>query len=297
MTSLTRKAHIVKKVPALLGEGSIWHPSTGRLWWVDIEGCKLFITDPETGVGQEIDMGQRIGTVVPSVNGTAVVALQDGLYELDLDTRKMTQLAPHGPSVSDIRFNDGKCDPQGRLWVGSMHVDGLADQGALYRFDSRGLVKQLSDVSISNGICWSEDHKTMYYIDSPTHGVRAYDFDPLSGDIANGRTIIEVPHDTGTPDGMTIDSEGLLWVALWGGAAVGRWDPNNGQLVEKVEVPALNVTSCAFGGNDLSTLFITTASIDTPPEKAALYPEAGSLFAAEVGVRGVPASFFRPDAR
>ncbi len=281
----------------MLGEGSIWHSSTGRLWWVDIEGRKLFITDPETGEGQEIDVGQRIGTVVPSVNGTAVVALQDGLYELELDTRKMTQLAPHRASASDIRFNDGKCDPQGRLWVGSMHVDGLVRRGALYRFDSRGLVKQLSDVSISNGICWSEDQKTMYYIDSPTHAVRAYDFDPLSGDIANGRTIIEVPHDTGTPDGMTIDSEGLLWIALWGGAAVGRWDPNSGELVEKVEVPALNVTSCAFGGNDLSTLFITTASIDTLPEKATLYPEAGSLFAADVGVRGVPASLFRPAAR
>ena len=287
-----KKAELIRDLRAELGEGSLWHPKDNQLWLVDIEGHRFFIYDPTHDQLEEYDTKQRIGTVVPSITGSAVVALQDGIYELDLQSKQQKLLAPHEASVHEIRFNDGKCDPSGRLWVGSMHIEGLAHQGGLYRLDERGLTLMTSGITISNGICWSADKQSMYYIDSPRQQVSVYDFDAAAGEIANERVAFPVDRSLGTPDGMTIDAEGMLWVALWGGAAVGRWDPHTGELLEKVEVPALNVTSCAFGGEDLSTLYITTASVEMSEEQRSQYPLAGGLFAVNLEVRGVPAYLF-----
>ena len=174
-----------------------------------------------------------------------------------------------------------------------MHLQASAERGALYRLDHRGLSQMIPGVTISNGICWTADAQTMYYIDSPLQQVRAYDFHDASGEITNERVVITVDPGIGTPDGMTIDEEGNLWVALWGGAAVGKWNPVTGALIDKIEVPALNVTSCAFGGADLSTLYITSASIDMTDEQATDYPDAGSLFMIKTKSRGLLSSFYQ----
>ncbi|MEM9329526.1 MAG: SMP-30/gluconolactonase/LRE family protein [Bacteroidota bacterium] len=287
------KATLVRKMPCLLGEGSIWHPSDERLWFVDIEGKRFFILDPVTGAIRETLTQHRVGTIVPSQNGHAITAQEDGVYRHDLKSGEVSLLAAHEGANDQIRFNDGKCDPSGRLWVGSMHLEAIPEKGALYCLTDNELKKVISGVTISNGLCWSLDHKTMYYIDSPRQKVVAFDFDNDLAEITNERVVVSVDKALGTPDGMTIDEEGKLWVALWGGAAVGRWDPVTGELLQRVVVPALNVTSCAFGGSDWATLYITSASIDMTEEEHSKYPDAGSLFSVRPGVSGVPAYLFQ----
>lgn len=295
LLSATRKAPVVRLVldaRAILGEGALWHPKQNVLYWIDINGNQFHCYQPKTGTNKTFDVGAKIGTVVPAKKGGALVALQSGIHHLDTQTGKLSLLTkPFSDSM--LRFNDGKCDPAGRFWVGTLAMDGRKKAAALYRFDkNKSLHQMLDSVSVSNGICWSHDKKTMYYIDTPTGTVQAFDYDNASGVISRGRVVITIPKETGFPDGMTIDLEGKLWIALWGGAAVGRFDPQTGKLLAKIEVPAPFVTSCAFGGKDLKTLFITTARVKMSTEDLQRYPYSGGLFAIEPGVAGVPANFY-----
>lgn len=271
----------------VLGEGSIWNDATQELYWIDIEGGVLHIFHPPKNYHQSFSLGQRVGTVVPSDNGKIILALQDGLYEFDPPTqqKKLITSADHDPAF--LRFNDGKCDPAGRLWVGTMHLDILPKVASLYKFEKGVLIKVLNEITISNGICWSGDGKTMYYIDTPTSSVQAFDFDVAKGFLSNGRVVVETKEEFDPPDGMTIDAEGMLWIGHWKGSCVGRWNPQTGKLISKIEVPAYHVTSCAFGGKDLDTLYITTASIEVSPEQKMQYPLAGCLFQVKPGVKGV----------
>ena len=174
-----------------------------------------------------------------------------------------------------------------------MSTVGEQKNGTLYRLDADStLHKMIENVSISNGIVWSADKTKMYYIDTPTQKVMAYDYDNETGDISNPKVAVEVSKDLGSPDGMTIDAEGNLWVALWGGSAVGCWNPKTGKLLKMVDVPAKNVTSCAFGGSDLATLFITTARQGTNDKELEKFPNAGGVFKIKPGVKGVKAFFF-----
>lgn len=287
------EAFPVKEVKAQLGEGAIWNPQTKTFWWVDIEGMSFFILNPSTGEMIEYPVGQRIGTIVPTKTGSAVVALQDGIYDFNLETSQMTPIASPEAAIADIRFNDGKCDPTGSLWVGSMKLNQSANEAALYRVDPNGnAVQMLDSVTISNGICWSLDEKTMYYIDTPKGNVRAFDYDKTSQTISNERVVVAIADSLGYPDGMTIDSEGMLWIGHWNGNMVGRWDPTSGKLIGKVNVPAHNVTACAFGGKNLDTLFITTARVDMSEDELLQKPLSGSVFAAVPGVKGVETYFF-----
>lgn len=277
-----------------LGEGAIWNPASGELWWVDIEKHLLYTYDPVTQKECSFDMGQRIGTVVPAHNGNAIVALQDGVYEYDPRSRqkKLVVANPEDPSLGN-RFNDGKCDPMGRLWAGTHNMQDIEGRAALYQIDAAGkLTKMLTGVSCSNGICWSQNNSTMYYIDTPTRKLQAFDFDPASGQIANRRDIIHFPAALGMPDGMTMDEHGMLWIAMWKGGSVTRWDPDTGELLQSIPVPAINITSCAFGGEDLDTLYITSASVDMTPEERLYYPLAGCVFSCKPGIKGLPACFF-----
>ena len=164
---------------------------------------------------------------------------------------------------------------------------------SLYRVDPDGkATKMLDSITISNGIVWTSDRKTMYYIDTPTRQIRAYDYDNASGNISNERVAVNVPDTLGFPDGMAIDEEDMLWVGMWNGDCVARFNPKTGQLVSKIEVPAHNVTACAFGGENLDTLYITTASLDMTEEERLRYPDAGSIFKAVPGVKGVRSPFF-----
>lgn len=287
-------ASLYINIIADLGEGAIWDHKEQKFHWIDIEGGKIFTFDPLNDHIRTIPIGQRIGTVVPSTKeGYLIVALQNGIYSLDLESEALDLItdAPFDSAV--VRFNDGKCDPAGRLWVGSMALDAAPNAAALYRLERSGSITQVLDnITTSNGICWSADNKTMYYIDTPTQVVQAFDYDQSTGVIKNGHVVIDLKEEPGSPDGMAIDEDGKLWIALYGGSCVVCCDPDTGKFINKVNVPAKNVTSCAFGGRDLTTLIITTASIRMTEKEQQNYPHAGSVFAATPGVKGVKSSFF-----
>lgn len=286
---------VALNIKADLGEGAIWNQQENLLWWIDIEKGILHKFNPADGSDKEYPMGRRIGTVVPTETGKALVALEDGLNFFDPSTGALTFIADPDADIPDMRYNDGKCDPSGRFWVGGMGM-GKDNRylSSLYRLDLDLKTYQMLDsITCSNGICWSLDKTRMYYIDTPTMKVMVFDYNDNTGEISNGRILVEIPHGMGAPDGMTIDSEGNLWVCLWGGAGVACFDAETGTLLRKINVPAANVTSCAFGGRDLTTLFITTASISMSPEAKAKYPLAGNLFAIDLDLKGVPAFFFK----
>ncbi|GAB3855862.1 SMP-30/gluconolactonase/LRE family protein [Hymenobacter terrigena] len=286
------QAESILHAQAALGEGALWNPETAELFWVDIEGRALHVFDPATGHDRHYPVGKRIGTVVPRHGGRALVALQTGIHEIDLNTGQLTRLAD---PVTDenLRFNDGKCDPAGRFWVGTFDLMQRAHAGSLYRFDPDGSTHvMLRHLTNSNGLAWSLDQRTMYYIDTPTLAVQAFDYDNATGHIANPRVVVRIPEGSGGPDGMTIDAEGQLWVALWGAGRVHRYDPATGALRQVITVPAPFTSSCAFGGPGLETLFITTARRGLTPQQAVEFPLSGNIFAVRPGVAGVPASFF-----
>lgn len=256
---------------------------------------ELHIYDPQTKVDKMFSTGAYVSTVVP-IEGSAdvLVALQTGIHRMNAATGALTLLSNLLPGPP-VRFNDGKCDPAGRFWVGTISMDGARGQSKLYRLDGDGsLHEMLSDVSISNGIVWTADRKTMYYNDTPTGTVQAFDYDDASGSISNRRVAIAMREIDGWPDGMCIDGEGMLWVAMWGAGAVNRYNPESGELLQQVKVPAPHTSSCAFGGPDLKTLYITTARAELSDAELARYPQSGDLFVAEVSVAGVPASFYQP---
>jgi sugar lactone lactonase YvrE len=260
------------------------------LWWVDITAGLVHRFDPETGDNRTQEIGQMVGTVVVRQNGGLLVALEQGIATLDFDSGALEMVSQPEADKPNNRFNDGKCDPAGRLWAGTMSMQGEKNAGTLYCYEGSGEIRPMvRDVSTSNGIIWSLDEKTLYYIDTPTREVWAYDFDPSSGDIANRRTVVTVDPEFGFPDGMTIDAEDMLWVAHWGGWAVHRWDPLSGRRIDTIKVAAECVTSCAFGGDDLKTLYITTAGGGGDKRDQ---PEAGHLFAWASPVAGVPSTRF-----
>ncbi len=293
-TQKTNEVKLVLDKQSELGEGAIWNHKTGELLWVNITGKILNFYNPKLKNNKEMFTGQMVGTVVPAESGQVIVALQNGIYQLDPETGTKKLIANPEEGVEGNRFNDGKCDPAGRFWAGTMNMNGKKEAGALYRFDADSTVhKMVENVTTSNGIVWSLDAAKMYYIDTPTRKVMAYDYDNATGDISNPQTAVEVPEEMGYPDGMTIDAEGNIWVALWGGSAVGCWNPKTGELLRTIEVPAKNVTSCAFGDEDLGTLYITTARQGTSDEELEKYPNAGGLFKTRPRVQGVEAFFFK----
>lgn len=291
------QAELALEIPAMLGEGALWSDRLQQLWWVDIEGKKLHLFDPNTKENQSFEMPSRIGTVVEVANeDKVIVALEDGFYFFSWKVNKLEFIVNPEAALSDIRFNDGKCDPQGRFWVGSMHLQQISDAAGLYRLNRDLSVDQVLDqISISNGIVWSSDHSTMYYIDTPTGKVMAYDYDAATGHISNARVAVEIPENIGYPDGMAIDAEDKIWVAHWAGSAVYRYDPLSGGTLLKVEVPAKNVTSISFTGKDLMTAIITTASVGMDEEEAKKYPQAGSLFQVQIPVRGSLMASFKQE--
>jgi sugar lactone lactonase YvrE len=278
---------------ALVGEGPLWDEQAQVLYWVDILSSKLFIYDPASGQNREFDVGQHVGTVVTRASGGLMLAVQNGFAAFDLDTEELTLIVDPEAHIPGNRFNDGKCDPAGRLWAGTMAYENPQDSGSLYRLDTDMSVHRIfGGVAISNGIIWSLDHTTMYYIDTLAKNVRAFDYDNATGDIANERAVVTVPDEVGMPDGMTIDVEGMLWVAHYGGSCVCRWHPDTGELLEKIELPVTQVTACAFGGPNLDTLYITSAAQELDAEELARQPLAGALFRIKTAYQGVPSFRF-----
>ena len=270
-------------VPALkLGEGPCFDKSTGSLIYVDISACALHRWYPESGAHRSVILGQLVGAAVPFDNGKTAVALTSGIYllnESDPDDPFIESFLcrPDGMSYLE-RFNDGKLDPAGRFVVGTMPLSKPGAIGSLYSIEQNGDARELFDsVQISNGLDWTADGKTMYYIDTPTHNVFAFDYDMASGSVSNRRIAFEVDAKRGNPDGMCIDKTGMLWVAHWGGSMIGRYDPADGKLISKVELPESHVTSCCFGPK--GELYITTAS-DAPSD--VISAANGGVYVAEV---------------
>jgi len=281
---------------ALLGEGPVWDRRAGNLYWVDIEGFAVHRYDPETRNHKIIDVGQYVGSVAIRKSGGLIAALKSGFASLDPDTGAIENIADAESHLPGNRFNDGKCDPAGRFWAGSLALDerDRAGKANLFYLDVDCSVRLMKPgVTISNGLAWTHDEQTMYYIDSETEKVVAYDYDRVSGDISHPRTVIEVNAlEKGWPDGMAIDEEGMLWVAHWDGGHVCRWNPQTGAELAEIIVPASRPTSCVFGGKDFDTLYITTARTGLKPEKLAQEPLAGSIFKCRPGVRGLPMNEF-----
>jgi len=278
---------------ATLGEGAIWSSRDNALYWVDILKGEVHVFEPATGKARALTIGQFVGTIVPRRAGGLILALHHGLAALDVNLGKLDFIHEDIHKSPDHRFNDGKCDPAGRLWVGTIALNGDSGTSTLYRIDvDHSIHPVCAGVTNSNGIAWSLDHTTMYYIDTPTRQVSAFDYDMVSGGISNRRIAITVPAELGYPDGMTIDSQGKLWIALWGGSCVSRWNPNNGELLATIELPASQVTSCAFGGPELSDLYITTARLRIDESSLREQPLSGGLFRVEMDVPGVQAFEF-----
>lgn len=286
----------IEGTTAQLGEGSIWDYKNSVLYWIDIEGMKLHKFNPEKDTNTSYELGKRVGTVVPETNNSVIVALKDGLYRRYFSSDSLEFIARPTSLKEEERFNDGKCDPAGRLWVGTMRIQGRVGDSYLYKYEpATGFSEMIDSVSISNGIVWSPDHSRMYYIDTPTGKVMKYDFDNISGHISNPEIAVYIEDSLGHPDGMTIDEEGKLWIGMWGGGAVCRFDPVSGHLLNKIEVPAFNVTSCAFGGENLDVLYITTASTGMNDVQKEMYPNAGGLFRVKPGVKGLKAFYFKTE--
>ena len=278
---------------AILGEGPVWH--RGRLIWVDIEGCTVMIHDPATSEDLKIPLPERVGCAWPCANSNRlIVGMQSGIAFLDPDGGNLTHIVDPEPNLPHTRFNDGKTDPLGRFWAGTMDMNENEPAGSLYMLDGeQSLTNQWPGVTVSNGLAWDPDGKTLYYIDSPTREVAAFDYDEASGALANRRVAVPIPAGEGFPDGMTIDAEGMLWIALWQGWGVVRYNPRTGERLEKIELPVEKVTSCCFGGTGLDELYITTARIHLNEEAATAQPHAGGLFRVKPGATGLPTVCYR----
>ncbi|MFJ4537981.1 SMP-30/gluconolactonase/LRE family protein [Streptomyces tibetensis] len=266
---MTAPYEVAVRAEAELGEGPTWDMATGRLLWIDILGSRLHTYDPATGRRTVRRTEQHIGAVKPRAGGGLVLNLRDGVGLLDPDG---TFRWLHHEPVPGRRANDAAVAPDGALWAGTMRYDEAPGGGTLSRVTGDGTAEVvLDDVAVSNGTGWSPDGRLMYYVDSPTRRLDVFDY--ADGRISGRRTLAEIEESAGFPDGLTVDAEGCVWVALWQGSAVRRYTPD-GELDRVIELPVPLVTACAFGGDGLTDLYVTTARVGLT-EPPAL---AGSLF-------------------
>lgn len=281
------------------GEGPCWDQRTDSLLWVDQYVGLVNIAEFDAflaglTITRTYDIGVPVGAVVPSAETEGwVMACGAGFARLQLDGGVQLLAQPESAAVRRMRMNDGKCDPSGAFWAGSMAWDKSVGAGTLYRLEAHGdLSVGLRGLTISNGLAWSSDSTWMYFIDTPTQRIDRFDVHS-DGQVTNRTTVVPIDPQGGQPDGMTIDAEDCLWVAMWNGWSVCRYSPA-GELLATVEVDAPQVSSCCFGGPGLGTLFITTSQEDMTADTRERYPNSGRLFCSEVGVAGRPADRYGP---
>jgi sugar lactone lactonase YvrE len=294
MTELSNnvQAALLHSAHAVVGEGPVWIADEQRLYWLDIEGLKLHRFDPVSGIDTAFSLPNLVGCLVPCRNGNFLIAAQTGITEIrlkenNIETIRMITHPEAGKPEN--RYNDGKCSPEGRFWFGSLNMQHRLNQASLYVLDDRGCRAVLTGATNSNGLGWSPNGQTFYWIDTPTRRVTAFDYDSADGALSRRRTVIAFPDDPdwGRPDGMTVDAEGMVWIAHWLGGRMTRWNPATGLLLETVNLPVKRVTACTFGGAKMNMLFITTASRGLTPEEAVQEPEAGGLFVYETQTVGL----------
>ncbi len=263
----------------MLGEGPVWDAANNAILWVDIMGSAIHQLDRKNNAFHSIATPSMIGSFALCNDGNIVAALQEGFVFINRNTGEISAIGDPEKQLPGNRFNDGKTDPAGRFWAGSMSLSGETGTGSLYMLDGNLTInKKIENVSISNGLCWSEDLRYFYYIDTPTMEVVRYDYDNSNGEISNKTRVISIPGKEGYPDGMTMDSEGMLWIAHWEGWQVARWNPFTGEKIDAIQLPVSLVTSICFGGENMDDMFITSARVGLTDEQLAEEPLAGSSF-------------------
>ena len=283
------EAEVAVSAQCQLGEGPVWDPDRGLLWWVDLLAGSVHAIDPSTGARTRFDAGDAVGAVGLTRGGGLVLALADSFALAGADGQDLTRVPGFSIDRTALRFNDGKPDPWGNFIAGTMAWDESGNPpGSLYRLAPDGVVTELfGDVGLSNGLDWNDDQNLFYYSDTNIGRVDVFDTDPDTGALSGRRPFVTVPE----PDGLTLDAEGCVWLALWGSGELRRYTPD-GRLDTVVRLPAWQVTSAAFGGPDLGTLFITTAREGLTPAEQAEQPQAGDIFACTPGVTGRPPFLF-----
>jgi sugar lactone lactonase YvrE/DNA-binding IclR family transcriptional regulator len=278
---------------AMLGEGPLWCEAEHSLYWLDIVAPALHRFDPSTGGNDTFSMPSMVGAAALRRGGGLVLGLQSGIVMFDPSTGAVTPYAHHDLDRPETRYNDGKCDARGRLWISTLDTAPKPGSGCLFRLNASGRMDCIDrGFTVPNGMAFSPDNRVMYFADSGQRVIFRFDFDLESGTARNRRIFIEVPNTDGTPDGMTIDSKGGLWVAHWDGWCVRRYTPD-GRIDRTLPLSVPRPTSVAFGGPGLQTLFITTARLRLPTRTLAEAPLSGSLFAIETGFGGLPEPAFR----
>ena len=278
----------------------MWHPQQQRLYYCDIPGRKLHCFNPASGELTHWNFETEVASCAPMQGGALLLAMRDGLWRFDPASGERTLLAepPYDPAKE--RFNDGKCDPQGRFWVGTIYEPRDPALASLHCFSGGKLQRKAEGITVSNGLAWSPNGRTMYWSDTKAHTIYTLDFDPASGEIANRRVFASFPLKQagqsldgygGRPDGAAMDVEGGYWAAMFEGQRLLRFSPE-GQVVREVKLPVRCATMPCFGGADLKTLYITTARENRPAAELAEQPFAGCVLALEVDVPGLPVNVF-----
>lgn len=278
----------------LLGEGPVWDHKVQRLLWLDITEGHIHQYFPADNSFKTCNIGEMVGAI--ALSGTRfVAALESGFAFVDLHNGTTEPIADPEIHIINNRFNDGKCDAAGRFWAGTMSLTEDHGAGSLYVLHhDLSVEKKIENVSISNGLAWSLDEKTFYYIDSPTRQVVSYRYHKESGNISDRKIVISMSESDGFPDGMTIDTEGMLWIAHWGAWKVARWNPDTGEKLYQIDLPVSQVSSCTFGGEDFQDIYITSASIGLTEEQKQKEPLAGFLFVVKkCGYTGMGAIEFK----
>lgn len=291
--------------PSELGESPFWHPEETSLYWCDIQGKAILAWQPGSGQLRRWDMPSEPGCCAPAGSQKIVIGLRDGFYLLDTTSGALTCLALLPPDVHDtrvLRLNDGRCDAAGRFWAGSVISPRTSPDAALWRLQATDggyeLQKMAGDNFTANGLAFSPDNRTLYWSNTPEHRIDRFDFDLLTGTITNRQPWVHFDHKVegqpygGRPDGAAVDVEGNYWVAMYEGACVLQLSPA-GKVLQRIDVPVQCPTMVCFGGEDLRTLFITTARAGRPAEEQEAEVPAGSLFSLRVGVEGIPVYFFQ----
>ena len=299
--------------PSQLGESPFWHPGEQQLYWVDIPGRKILRVRPASGAVDEWPLPQDPGCIAPALGGGLVIALRDGIYRAHTWGGPLVQLAAATHDPATTRFNDGKCDALGRLWAGTIYEPRSAQRAGLYCLDARGtsgdapptLQHKLGDATTANGLAWSPDGRTLYWSDTPRHVTHAWDFDAATGALQNQRVFQQFapkPADWtpgapgasgygGRPDGAAVDVDGNYYCAMFEGGRLLKFAPT-GALLADIPTPVRCPTMPCFGGDDLRTLYLTSARSGRPAAELAALPESGCVFAMRVETPGLPVNFF-----
>jgi len=281
------KADVLYASQCTLGESPLWHAERKCCFWVDIENGILYEYNWGQKSTRHWKFNYRLTLVLQGKNDQLILALDARIASFNLETEQIEWIVDVETN-SETRCNDGACDSLGRLWVGTMHLTNRKGTGALYFIDKNLRVqKKINNTSVSNGIVWSLNNSRLYYIDSPTQVVQSFIFEEKTGEIVFEKNVIQIPNEMGSPDGMAIDEEGMLWIAHWGGFGIYRWNPQKGELIEKIEVPVPQVSSCSFVGENLDNLLITTARENMKEDELKKYPQSGDTFLVKLNVKGV----------